>query len=65
MLLTPDRVRDLPIDPRVAFLLSRIDGQSGLETLVDVTGFPVDEVIAILGRLVRLRAIDMAPASVG
>ena len=53
------RVRELPIDPRVAFVLSRIDGQSSFDTLVDVTGFEAEEVLSILARLVRLRAISM------
>src|SRR5258708_4284372 len=40
-ILPASRVRKLPIDPRVAFVLSRVDGQSTVETLVDVTGFRV------------------------
>ncbi len=58
-LLTPDRVRELPIDPRVAFVLSRVDGQSTIETLIDVTGFEAGELLSILARLVRLGAVAM------
>lgn len=57
VVMVPALVRDLPIDPRVAFVLSHIDGQSSLETLVDVTGFDRGEVRSILARLVRLGAI--------
>jgi len=57
VLMVPALVRELPIDPRVAFVLSHIDGQSSLETLIDLTGFERAEVISILGRLVRLGAI--------
>jgi hypothetical protein len=57
------RMRELPIDPRVAFLLSRIDGQSSIETLVDLTGFRPEEVLTLLARLVQLGAIAMGRAA--
>jgi hypothetical protein len=57
VIMTPSLVRELPIDPRVAFLLSRIDGQSSVETLVDVTGFDAAEVVSIVARLIQLGAI--------
>lgn len=57
VVMVPALVRQLPIDPRVAFLLSHVDGQSPVEILVDVTGFDRAEVLSILGRLVRLGAI--------
>jgi hypothetical protein len=57
VVLTAQKLRELPIDPRVAFVLSRIDGASTLETLVDVTGFDADELATILARLARLGAI--------
>jgi hypothetical protein len=55
-------VRELPIDSRVAFVMSHIDGHSSLETLVDVTGFERADVLSILARLVRLGAIVTGPA---
>jgi hypothetical protein len=57
VVMMPALVRGLPIDPRDAFVLSHVDGQSSVETLVDVTGFDRAELISILGRLVRLGAI--------
>ena len=59
VLIPPARVRELPIDPRVAFVLSRIDGESSFETLLDVTGFEAEELLSVLARLVRLRAVAM------
>jgi hypothetical protein len=59
VIVPPSRVRDLPIDPRVAFVLSRIDGHSPVETLVDVTGFERSEVVTVLARLVALGAVAM------
>lgn len=58
---TPDRLRSLPIDPRVAYLVSCIDGQSPVEALVDVTGFELDEVLSVLARLVQLGAVALDP----
>ena len=55
--MVPALVRELPIDSRVAFVMSHIDGHSSLETLLDVTGFDRAEVLSILGRLVRLGAV--------
>jgi hypothetical protein len=54
-----DRIRQLPIDPRVAYLLSCMDGRSPVETLVDITGFEVDEVLAVIAKLVHLGAIEL------
>jgi hypothetical protein len=54
-----EQVRQLPIDPRVAYLLSRIDGHSTVETLVDITGFEVDEVLAVLATLVHFGAVEL------
>lgn len=55
------RIRQLPIDPRAAFLLSRIDGQTTVDTLVDITGFEFDELLTSLARLVQLGAVEFVP----
>jgi hypothetical protein len=55
-------VRELPIDSRVAFVMSHIDGHTSLEALLDVTGFERAELLSILARLVRLGAIATGPA---
>jgi len=49
----------LPIDTRAGFLLSRIDGQTSVDGLVDVTGFPTSEVVALLVLLASLGAIEV------
>ena len=59
VVVTASQIRALPIDPRVAFVLSHIDGQSSVETLVDVTGFAADELRSVLARLVQLGAITI------
>jgi hypothetical protein len=44
-------VRDL--DPRSAFLLSRLDGMSSVEDLLDISGMPRLEALRVLALLVR------------
>lgn len=54
------RARDLlnlPLDPRVGFLLSRIDGVSTVETIIDLCPMPEEETLAMLGSLRELRII--------
>jgi hypothetical protein len=43
-----------PLDPREAFLLSMIDGQLTVGSLIDASGMSADEVHTILARLRRL-----------
>lgn len=49
----PD-ARNAPLDPRAAYLLSRIDGATTVEGLSDVTGLPEHVVRGLLARLARL-----------
>jgi hypothetical protein len=57
-----DAVRSLPLDPRLAYLLSRVDGQSSIETLADVTGLPLEALLGHVAHLVDLGALELAPA---
>jgi hypothetical protein len=57
-----DAVRSLPLDPRLAYLLSRVDGQSSIETLADVTGLPLDALLGQVAHLVDLGALELAPS---
>ncbi|MBK6519814.1 MAG: hypothetical protein IPG04_38205 [Polyangiaceae bacterium] len=41
------------IDPRLAYVASRIDGQSSIDELVDVVGLPCDETRRVLSELAR------------
>lgn len=49
----------LPLDHRAAFVLMHIDGKTNLRTLIDVTSMPPEEVVALVERLVELRAIAL------
>lgn len=49
-----------PIDHRDAFVMSLVDGQMTVQTLVDVAGMPEQELVAILTRLRRLGIIAFA-----
>lgn len=43
-----------PLDTQSAYLLSLIDGQTTVDGLADITGYPVERVTQILERLERL-----------
>jgi hypothetical protein len=57
LLVTDDGLRGLPLDPRAGFVISRIDGKSDVETLLDVCALPENETLAIVAELVRLGVI--------
>ena len=46
----------------IKFVVSLIDGRCTVEMLLDVAGPPEDEVIALLGQLARLGAIELRDA---
>ncbi len=57
--LTPGvNLRQLPIGPEEAFLLSRVDGRSAASDLSIATGIPQERVDELLRRLVTLGAIQ-------
>jgi hypothetical protein len=62
LVMTLEQVMALPLDPRAGFLLSKIDGRSTVEMILDMSGIREDEVIAILGRMVELRVIELRDA---
>ena len=43
----------LPLDHREGFLLSHVDGESSIETILDVCAMPADEALQILHDLVE------------
>lgn len=56
--LVGDReMRSLPLDHRAAFVLSHVDGRTNLRSLIDVTGLVADEVVALIERLIELKAV--------
>lgn len=52
-------MRDLPIDPAAAYLLSRVDGFVSVGDLTLITGLSQDEVSRVLRRLIDLGAISL------
>jgi hypothetical protein len=59
LVMTLDQLRELPIDPRAAYLVSLVDGQCSVETIADVSGIPREDVVEIFAMLLRLGAIDL------
>ena len=53
----PVDLRALPLDHREGFILSLIDGDTNLATLIDLSGMDPDEVTRIVDRLLTLGAI--------
>jgi hypothetical protein len=58
--LSSDQVRWLSLDHRAGFLLSLVDGQSSIETLLDISGMPRLEALRILFGLLDQRVIVLA-----
>jgi hypothetical protein len=57
VVMAATELQRLPIDARAGYLLSCIDGQTPVEGLVDVTGFPTSEVVGLLVLLANMGAI--------
>jgi hypothetical protein len=49
----------LPLDHRAGFVLSHIDGTTDLRTLIDLCGMSHEELVAVVDRLLALRAIRL------
>ncbi|MEI9949702.1 MAG: DnaJ domain-containing protein [Pseudomonadota bacterium] len=56
-------LRDLPIGPAEAFVLSRVEGSSTEADLVTSTGLSPEEITSIVARLVLLGALEFADRS--
>jgi hypothetical protein len=48
----------MPLDHRAGFLLSLMDGTVDLDTLIDVSGMPRDDVLSIVSELHEVGAVD-------
>lgn len=53
-------MRDLPIGPTEAFVLSRVEGSITKAELVTATGLAIDEIESIVARLILLGALEFA-----
>jgi hypothetical protein len=58
--LSGDQIRWLSLDHRAGFLLSLIDGESSIETLLDISGMPRLEALRILFGLLDQRVIALS-----
>ena len=58
--VTPATLLQLPLDPKGAFVFSRVDGVSDVEAILHVAGMPEAEAIALLEKLVIVGAISIA-----
>jgi hypothetical protein len=59
LLLGPNEIAKLPMDPRAAFLTSFIDGQQTMEEILDVCAMPEAEALELIERLRQLGAISI------
>jgi hypothetical protein len=50
----------LPLEPREAFLLTRVDGVSNVGRLLEVAAMPREDVFLLLERLIALGALGLA-----
>jgi hypothetical protein len=50
----------LPLEPREAFLLTRVDGVSNVAHLLEVAAMPRDQVLELLERLIVIGALGLA-----
>jgi hypothetical protein len=57
--VTLERLLRLPLNPRAAFMFSRIDGVSDVESILSVAGMPELEAIELLDRLVTVGALGI------
>jgi hypothetical protein len=57
--MAPSLVPSLPLGQRAAFVLSRIDGESSIEDVLDMSGFPREETLGILYDLLLQGVIEV------
>jgi hypothetical protein len=60
VLKTRRELAQAPLDHRDAFILSLIDSKTSVQGLVDLSGMPHEETVAILERLARLSIISLS-----
>ena len=59
LLKTRRELTDTPIDHRDAFVLSLIDGRMNVQAIIDISGMPGSDILAILERLARLGIVSL------
>lgn len=59
LMMTLDQLRELPIDPPAAFLVSLVDGQCTVEMIADVAAMPRQDVARTFAMLAELGAVEL------
>jgi hypothetical protein len=54
LVAAPEKLVGLPLDHRAGFVLACIDGESTVQTIIDVSALPPHDVVLTLERLVEL-----------
>jgi CheY-like chemotaxis protein len=57
--VTVDQLRELPLDPRAAFLVSLVDGRCSLAIIADIAGVPLDDAIDVFAMLIQLHVVEL------
>jgi hypothetical protein len=57
--LTIEALLALPLDHRAGFMLTRIDGNANVRSIIDVAGMSEEEAVEILEKLVALGALSL------
>jgi hypothetical protein len=57
--LTVEWVRFLPLNSRAAYVLSLVDGQCDVETILDICQIGREETLGLLAHLLQLGAIEL------
>jgi hypothetical protein len=63
MSIPSEQIRWLSLDHRAGFLLSRVDGTSSVEELLDISGMPRLDALRIMYGLFQERVITLSPRS--
>jgi hypothetical protein len=58
--VTREALLKLPLDHRAGFMLTRIDGISTLQGIIDVSAMPQDEALVIIEKLLTVGALALA-----
>jgi hypothetical protein len=58
--VTRDALMKLPLDHRAGFLLTRIDGMSNIQSIIDISAMPFDEAMLLLEKLLTVGALGLA-----
>ncbi len=59
LVMTYDELIELPLEPNDAFVLSLMDGQCTVESILDMAALPHDDVVAIVRALLHFGAIEL------